>query len=221
MKHMFSNTLLFVLIFISCSNKASEIKNTVTAIDSTIVGGSCEGCEAIYESPVAFEQLRWTDTLPDYSDAGTKLLITGTVYKPDGKTPAPNVVLYIYHTDQTGHYATKLNETGWGKRHGYIRGWIRTNEQGQYRFYTLKPVAYPNDNIPAHIHATLKEPGFNAYWIDEYLFDDDTLLTNAERKKCENRGGNGIILLKNKNNIMIAERDIILGANIPGYPKEG
>lgn len=219
MKHAFSYTLMCIVIFISCSNTVSEIKSKEITADSIIVGGRCEGCEAIFESPVSFEQLSWIDTLPDYPEAGTKLLVTGTVYKRDGKTPAQNVILYIYHTDQTGHYAQKGNETGWGKRHGYIRGWIKTNEQGQYRFYTLKPVAYPNEHIPAHIHITLKEPGFNAYWIDEYLFDDDVKLTDAERKKCENRGGNGIIILNNKNNIMIAERDIILGANIPGYPK--
>jgi protocatechuate 3,4-dioxygenase beta subunit len=181
------------------------------------VGGSCEGCEAVHESPVPFEKLNWNVTLPDYDEAGPKLIISGTIYNADGK-PAPGVVLYIYHTDQTGRYTKKGNEKGWGLRHGYIRGWLKTNGNGEYRFYTLKPASYPNSTIPAHIHPTIKEPGINEYWIDEYLFDGDPHLTKDERKKPEERGGKGIIHLEEKNGILYGKRDIFLGKNIPGYP---
>src|SRR5439155_20246519 len=44
------------------------------------------------------------------------------------------------------------------------------------------------------------------------------LLTDAERKKQENRGGNGIVNLKTINGMLVGERDIILGLNIPDYP---
>ena len=182
------------------------------------VGGGCEGCEAIFESPIPFNKLSWIDTLPDFNEPGPKMVISGIIYKPDGKTPAKDVVLYVYHTDQTGHYSKKGNEKGWGKRHGYIRGWVKTNEKGEYKFYTLRPAAYPGENIPQHIHPTIKEAGINEYWIDEYLFDDDPKLTSAERAKAENRGGSGIIKLQNKNGMLYGERNIILGKNVPGYP---
>jgi protocatechuate 3,4-dioxygenase beta subunit len=146
------------------------------------------------------------------------MVISGVIYKADGKTPAPDVVLYVYHTDQTGHYTKKGNETGWGKRHGYIRGWMKTNNKGEYKFYTLKPASYPNSTIPAHIHPLVKEPDKNEYWIDEYLFEGDKFLTTEERKKQENRGGKGIIGLVEKNNILYGNRDIILGLHIPDYP---
>ncbi|WP_315822973.1 hypothetical protein [Paraflavitalea speifideaquila] len=116
------------------------------------IGGPCEGCDAIFECPVPFDQLNWIDTLPDFKDAGPKMLITGTIYEADGKTPARHAVLYIYHTDQRGIYAMKGNEKGWAKRHGYIRGWIPPNENGRYAFYTLKPAAYLRESIPAHVH---------------------------------------------------------------------
>jgi protocatechuate 3,4-dioxygenase, beta subunit len=183
------------------------------------VGGRCEGCEAIYESPVALDKLSWIDTLPDFNEDGPRLVISGTIYQQDGKTPAKDVVLYIYHTDQTGNYSTKGNETGWGKRHGYIRGWIKTNEQGQYKFYTLLPAAYPGRRDPAHIHPVIKEPNKNEYWIDEYLFDDDLLLTNDDRNRRRQHGGPGILKLKKENGILVGKRDIILGLNIPDYPK--
>jgi protocatechuate 3,4-dioxygenase beta subunit len=183
------------------------------------VGGSCEGCQAVNESPIPFEKLNWSVTLPDYYETGPKLIISGTVYKADGK-PAPGVVLYVYHTDQTGHYTKKGNEKGWGLRHGYIRGWLKTNNQGGYRFYTLKPASYPNSNIPAHIHPTIKEPGFNEYSIDEYLFEGDPHLTPEEKNRQEGRGGKGIISLEEKNGISYGKRDIYLGKNIPGYPRK-
>jgi protocatechuate 3,4-dioxygenase beta subunit len=221
MRTLISRAVTFALIFISCSNQPANTTNkNITANDSTIVGGGCDGCEAIYESPIAFEKLNWIDTLPDYFEPGPKLLVSGTIYKLDGKMPASNVVLYVYHTDQTGQYTKKGNEIGLGKRHGYIRGWIKTNKNGQYKFYTLKPAPYPGHEIPAHIHAIVKEPGLNEYWIDEFVFDDDTLLTTAERKKCENRCGSGIMMLENKGGLPVAERNIILGLHIPNYPQK-
>jgi protocatechuate 3,4-dioxygenase beta subunit len=183
------------------------------------VGGRCEGCEAIHESPVAFDKLSDFTRLPDASEPGKPLGINGVVYKQDGKTPAAGVVIYVYHTDQTGIYPTRGDEKGWAKRHGYIRGWMRTNDKGEYKFVTLKPAPYPGRKDPAHIHVTIKEPDKNEYWIDEYLFDDDPLLTADEKKKCEDRGGSGILRLIDVGNMFKASRNIYLGKNIPNYPK--
>lgn len=184
------------------------------------VGGSCEGCEAIHESPVAFEKLPNVITLPDYNEKGPKIEVSGVVYQQDGKTPAKDVVIYVYHTDQTGHYSAKTNAAGWGKRHGYIRGWMKTNEKGEYTFYTLRPAAYPGRKDPAHIHVSIKEPGKNEYWIDAYLFDNDPLLTVEERKRLEDRGGSGILSINadKAKNIGRSKRDIYLGKNVPNYP---
>ncbi|QJW89454.1 intradiol ring-cleavage dioxygenase [Spirosoma taeanense] len=185
------------------------------------VGGPCEGCEAIYESPVPFDKLDMFVKLPDANWAGQKPIgINGIVYKADGKTPAPGVVLYIYHTDQTGHYTPKADARGWGRRHGQLRGWMRTDEKGAYKFVTLRPAPYPGRTDPAHIHITVKEPGINEYYIDEYLFADDPLLTSGKRQKLENRGGSGILTLKDVGNMFKAERHIYLGKNIPNYPRE-
>ncbi|HMR92216.1 MAG TPA: hypothetical protein PKC69_07870 [Chitinophagaceae bacterium] len=183
-------------------------------------GGGCEGCEVIYESPVPFASLSWQDTLPDFTETkGSKLIISGTVYQADGVTPAKDVVMYIYHTDQDGVYSNRYKEKGMAARHGYIKGWIKTNEKGQYRFYTLIPIAYPGEKEPAHIHPVVKEPGFSDYYIDEFVFDDDPLLTTAHRQRMTNRGGNGILVTEEKDGVHYAERNIYLGRNIPGYPQ--
>lgn len=181
------------------------------------VGGPCEGCEAIWESPVPFERLPAVDTLPDFSESGPKMLLEGVVYAADGKTPRPGVVVYAYHTDQKGIYPHRSGDKGWGLRHGYLRGWVKTDARGRYRFYTLRPAAYPNRNTPAHIHLTVKEPQVNEYYIDDVLFDDDPLLTKEMRRQQPGRGGSGIVPFTQNAGIATVKRPIYLGRNIPHY----
>ncbi|MEJ7585938.1 MAG: hypothetical protein WKI04_00095 [Ferruginibacter sp.] len=214
------STLLFILAMAVTINGCSQgtAKIPGTANKAVLVGDGCEGCEAIYESPLPLERLPATDTLPDYDEEGVKIGIRGIVYQRDGHTPASDVVMYIYHTDQQGYYSTRGTEKGWGKRHGYIRGWVKTDKNGFYQFYTLVPASYPNSNNPKHIHPVIKEAGKNEYWIDEFLFDDDPYLTAEYRKTAKERGGNGILKTTKKDGILLANRDIILGLNVPGYP---
>jgi len=209
-------TLLIAFIAISsCSQTSSQKKE----LNQKQIGGPCEGCDAIYENTIPFDQLSNLLWLPDWNDIGTKLAVNGTVYNPDG-SPAPGVIIYIYHTDQTGRYPTKGNETGWGKRHGYLRGWMKTNEKGEYKFFTLKPAAYPGRKDPAHIHITIKEPNKSEYYIDDFHFEDDPLLTEEMKKNFKNRGGTGILQILPRyrgSNFIKSERNIYLGKNIPGY----
>ena len=156
--------------------------------------------------------------MPDFFEPGPKIEISGTIYQQDGHTPAGGVVFYVYHTEQRGHYAKKGDETGWGKRHGYIRGWTKTDKNGFYKFYTLVPASYPNSRNPRHIHPTVKEPGKNEYYIDEYLFADDPLLPEKEKTNTGTRGGNGVVKPYLKDGMLHATRKIILGLNIPNYP---
>lgn len=210
---------IFISMGFHCSPQPTNHNREKNAEELT-VGGSCEGCEAIYESTVPFKQLKPYDTLPDFYDAGPRLMVSGTIYKADGHTPAGNVVMYIYHTDQQGIYPRRGNEKGWAKRHGFIQGWIKTGPDGGYSFYTLVPASYPNSNNPKHIHPVIKEEGMTAYWIDEYLFEDDPYLSKEMINTHSNRGGNGVLKLHRKNGMLHAKRDIILGLNIPGYPAD-
>jgi protocatechuate 3,4-dioxygenase beta subunit len=211
--------LLAITSLQSCGQNSAAVKNEAGANDKK-AGGRCEGCEAIYECPVPFNQLNEVDTLPGFTDKGPKIEISGVIYKADGKTPAPGVVLYVYHTDQKGIYPTKGDEKGWAKRHGYIRGWIKTNSKGEYKIYTLVPASYPNSNNPKHIHPTIKEPGISEYWIDEFVFADDPLLPDSERNRAKPVGGNGVLTTEMKDGMLRATRNITLGLNIEGYPKQ-
>lgn len=182
---------------------------------SSSLGGPCEGCEAIYE--YKDKPLSHLDTLPGFMENEPKLMLFGTVFQKDGITPAQGVILYIYHTDRKGIYPTQGNESGWGKRHGFLRGWVLTDAKGQYTFYTIRPAAYPDRTEPEHIHLTIKEPEKKEYYADDFLFADDPGLTTDLKKKLLNRAGNGVILPQFTQGIFLAKRDLILGLNIPNY----
>jgi len=207
--------IFFLSNLTACSQNAGQQQ-------SQHIGGPCEGCEAIYEQAPPFDQLAAIDTLPDFNEPGPKIAISGIVYQRDGRTPAKDVVIYIYHTNQAGYYSASKGETGWVKRHGYIRGWVKTDQHGFYQFFTLRPAPYPGRDDPEHIHITIKEPGKNEYWLSEYMFEDDRLLTLSQRKLYLYRGGDGIIKLRPpEEGISHATRHIILGLNIPDYPYAG
>ena len=181
-----------------------------------LVGRPCEGCEAVFE--YGDRELSLVDTLPDFNDEGQRIKVTGTIYQSNGKTPAEGVILYIYHTNQDGIYATRGGETGWAKRHGYIRGWIKTGKDGKYAFYTLKPGIYPSKSVPAHIHPIILEPNGKYYWLGSYHFEGDPLLTEKEISPDSPRGGSsGLLSLHKEGNLWVGKRDIILGKNVPDY----
>lgn len=170
---------------------------------------NCEGCEAIYEH--SFDDLKWQTTIPDENEPGEPMVISGIVYQTDGSTPAPGVIVYVYHTNTNGEYAKRGDETGWARRHGYLRGWMKTDAAGRYQFRSIRPAAYSNRTSPAHIHISIKEPGRQEYWIDSYNFEGDALLTEEVLAGREQRGGSGVIaLVRDEVGVWRGVRNIIL-----------
>lgn len=219
----FQNHLTYVLLltFLNCHGQSNDAgTNPAANSGGKVVGGPFENGEFMYIGKP--EWINSVDTSAGWSQPGQKLLITGTIFKRDGKTPAPDVILYYYHTDINGYYSDKKGLDRRVIRHGYIRGWVKSDENGKYSIYTVRPAPYPDEDIPAHIHPSVKEPDIEKeYYIDEFVFDDDKLLTGDKRKALENRGGSGVLRVLVKNDLQIAEHDIILGMNVPNYPESG
>ena len=172
------------------------------------LGGPCEGCEAALE--YGDKILTSVDTLSDFGLWKHQMMLYGTVYQSDGKTPAEGVIIYIYHTDRDGLYTAKSDAKGWGKKHGHWRGWAKTDKDGKYAFYTIRPVAYPDGSEPQHIHMTVKEPGKIPYYIDSVVFRDDPIFWNMDESSFKNRGGAGDVQPVLVGDIWKMDRDIIL-----------
>ncbi len=174
----------------------------------------CEGCEAAWEREPA--TMASAIQLAGRDEPGERLLLQGTVFKPDRRTPAPNVILYIHQTNSAGRYAGGSDESEWSRRHGRLRGWLRTGPDGRYEVKTIKPGQYPDRPDPAHIHLTVLENGKDPYRIDDVVFDGAPGVDEEYRREAEKRGGSGIVRLQPAaNGSWLAKRDIILLAQQP------
>lgn len=168
------------------------------------------------------DQVTPVDTSPGWHLEGQKLLLTGTVFRRDGETPAPNVLLYYYQTNTEGVYAMRANaernmpKNARGQTHGHIRGWVQTSSDGRYAIYTVRPGSYPGRDEPAHVHVYVRESDSEEpYYIEDIVFDDDPLLTEERRGRMRQRGGSGIVFLEPEGDVWVGQRDIVLGLNIP------
>ncbi|NMH25035.1 dioxygenase family protein [Flavobacterium solisilvae] len=215
-KLILCKTILYLLL-ISCNEQTNHKPKNES---NKIVCNGCDGCELMYIGMP--KNISSIDTSSGWKEKGQKLIITGTTFQLDGKTPAPNVVIYYWQTDNNGYYSPKAEMDEKAKKHGHIRGWVKTDANGKYTIKTIRPAPYPNDILPAHIHLSIKEPDIeNEYHTDEINFDDDKLLIpHLKKYRQENRGGSGITRILLKDSLQIAEHDIILGLNIPNYPKK-
>jgi protocatechuate 3,4-dioxygenase beta subunit len=222
--------LIFFIPFISftlCSCEGKKIESnsepTITPKQQAntlriLKGVECKECKLMFLGMPL--QLSPVDTSEGWQEDGTKLIVEGTILQPDGTTPAPDVILYYYHTDPGGNYTPIEGMLPSARQHGHLRGWIKTGSDGRYSIYTSRPGPYPNENIAAHIHVYIKEPYLDVpYPLDEWIFDDDPLVTKEIRSKLQNMGGNPILTIVKKNDVQRTNHDIILGQNIAGYPK--
>lgn len=114
--------------------------------------------------------------IPD-GESGIPLTVEAQVFRPDGKTPAPGVIVYAYQTGADGIYGPR------GNRAPRLRGWFKTDSQGRFRIETIRPGSYPGTTIQAHIHFQFWGPGIPEQYGEDLLFDDDPHLQNADRQK--------------------------------------
>ncbi len=150
-------------------------------------------------------------TVASANEHGLRLVITGTIYKSDGKTPLAGAVMYLYQTDASGVYSRGTNSS----RNPRLKGSLKTGADGRYEIRTIKPGSYPGSRNPAHIHATLTPPGGKGRWIDEFLFDGNPFLKKEDYQKFAGKGTFSSIMKVDKGNdgVLRCVRDIKVDVN--------
>jgi protocatechuate 3,4-dioxygenase beta subunit len=140
-------------------------------------------------------------------EPGESLEISGTIYLADGKTPAADIVVFAYHTDARGYY--NRPNSPFNPR---LHGWVKSDTQGRYGLRTIKPAPYPELSTPAHIHVSLFSRDIPEYWIDDYWFSGDPLITPAQRALLTGRGGGGetLTLTRDQDGVLQGKRDFVL-----------
>jgi protocatechuate 3,4-dioxygenase beta subunit len=112
---------------------------------------------------------------------GERIIVTGRVLDEDAR-PVPNTLVEIWQANASGRYRhgndnhpapLDPNFTGAGR--------AISDENGVYRFVTIKPGAYPwrnHDNAwrPAHIHFSIFGNAFATRLVTQMYFPGDPLL---------------------------------------------
>jgi protocatechuate 3,4-dioxygenase beta subunit len=121
-------------------------------------------------------------------EPGAPLVIHGRVVRADGRTPAPDMIVFAYHTDATGRYDVPS-----AAAHSWrLRGWVKTDADGRFEFTTIRPAPYPTRTTAAHVHLTIEGPGVPRQSAG-LTFEGDPLLTAAEREESRTAGRFGTV----------------------------
>jgi len=121
--------------------------------------------------------------------SGEKAHFFGRVLTAEGK-PIPGATLDVWSTDNEGWYDVQLQ--GQAMR---ARGKIKTDADGRYAFWTVKPVSYPiptdgpvgqmllrmgrHPYRPAHTHMILSAPGYETVTTHVFVEGDPYLESDA------------------------------------------
>lgn len=189
----------------------------ISASQEQTVGLPCEGCDAVFVGMPA--SLASSGRIAAASERGEPMTLRGRVLDTKG-APVAGVIVYAYHTDNSGIYRPDSATKGTpAAPHGALRGWVRTGENGEYSFDSIRPGPYPGRPDPQHIHMHVIEPGRCTYYIGNVEFTDDPRLTQKYRDRPGlQRGGSGVTTpVRDEHGVWQVKRDIRPGENIPGY----
>lgn len=193
-------------LLLSCSGNALAGDDKAGILARLRRNARARGAEAMGAIDVP-DSVTWRSVFKVSRDDGEPMLISGTVFKTDGKTPAPNSLIYFYHTDKYGIYGREGQP-----KHGRFRGWMLTDEKGRYEFASIRPASYPNSTQSQHVHMTITTLESREDWYDSILFEGDRFLTQRERDWSGKRGGFDpiVTLVRGNDGIQRATRDIQL-----------
>lgn len=124
------------------------------------------------------------------ADAGTqgeKLLLTGTVLRPDCKTPVVGATIDFWHCDHAGAYDIKTPDEKISPENFRFRAMAQTDKDGRFRFETIVPgrygippglegfEKYAGQTRPAHFHLTVTHPIYLPLTTQLYIKGDPHL----------------------------------------------
>ena len=123
-------------------------------------------------------------------EPGIPFVIHGQVFKPDGRTPASDVVVHSYHRDSQGFDfgPDENNYPVWR-----LQGWVKTDSKGYFRFQTIRPAPDHLGREGAHIHFTLETKEHGKQWAPTVYFFDDPLVKKDRIEESKRNGEFGAV----------------------------
>jgi protocatechuate 3,4-dioxygenase beta subunit len=111
---------------------------------------------------------------------GERIIVAGRVIDDDGN-PVRNTLLEIWQANAAGRYRHRRDQHHAPLDPNFLGfGRCLTDENGVYRFTTVRPGAYPWENHPnawrpAHIHFSLLGPAWTSRLVTQMYFPGDPL----------------------------------------------
>ena len=112
---------------------------------------------------------------------GERIIVTGRVLDENGK-PARRTLVEVWQANSAGRYIHKADQHKAPLDPNFLgAGRCMTDDDGRYRFTTIKPGAYPWGNHPnawrpAHIHFSLFGDYFASRLVTQMYFPGDPLM---------------------------------------------
>jgi protocatechuate 3,4-dioxygenase beta subunit len=156
-----------------------------SAVSEPDAGQDLEYNEAVHAAQLARPaRLTSSERIAPDDEPGTALVVHGQAVAADGRTPLAGAIVFAYHTDRSGIYRAP----GEPAHTWRLKGWAMTDTAGRFEFRTIRPGPYPSGTDAAHIHLTLFSADGTGYHAGGLLFDDDSLVSAAEREASRRAG---------------------------------
>src|SRR5262245_1836289 len=112
---------------------------------------------------------------------GQRIIVTGRVLEDDGR-PVPNTLVEIWQANAAGRYRHQADDGCAPLDPNFVGGGrVLTDANGEYRFTSIRPGAYPWGNHynawrPSHIHLSVFGSSFPSRLVTQMYFPGDPLL---------------------------------------------
>lgn len=111
---------------------------------------------------------------------GERIIVSGRVLDEDGR-PVAGAIVEIWQANAAGRYFHALDQRDAPLDPNFVgNGRCRTDAEGRYGFFTIKPGAYPVPDSgrwwrPPHIHFSILGPGSLSRLVTQMYFPGDPL----------------------------------------------
>lgn len=132
---------------------------------------------------------------------GERIIVTGRVLDDSGR-PQPNTLIEIWQCNAAGRYNHVADQHDAPLDPNFLgAGRCVTDANGVYKFYTIRPGAYPWPNHPnawrpAHIHFSLFGPAFVSRLVTQSYFEGDPLCAYDPIYKSSPEGARELLVKK-------------------------
>jgi catechol 1,2-dioxygenase len=154
---------------------------------------------------------------------GERVVLTGTVLRPDCKTPVVGATIDFWHCDHAGAYDIKTPDEKIAPENFRFRAMAQTDANGRFVFDTIVPgrygippglegfEKYAGQTRPAHFHLTVTHPIYLPLTTQLYIKGDPFIAKDPWAKSSHNvfalkKGGSGASAASGAVEIVLANR---------------